>query len=450
MTQQRIMSTGRLVEIIDRFNLYAEYKDRWTTEEIVAKMKEDIRLNLISADTVDRRTGRPTAATIAFTLAYEGKNAGTVQKVTDTLVSLFLSENLEVRQRQTTETSEFLEEESQRVKSQLDELQQKLAAFKARHVNSLPEMLQVNMQSLNSMEQGEQRLEDQIRALKEREGYLETQLASIPEMEDPEKGRLKQLEMELVNLKTKFTDDYPDVKKLRMEIAELKKRMAEKAALPEGQREQPDNTAYITLAAQLSSTRAEIQSLQQQKEEMAEKAETYRQRIETTPQIEQEYSALLVDRNNTQAKYEDLLRKVMEANVALGLEKEQKGERFTLIDPARLPEKPFKPNRLAIGLIGIVLGIGAGVGMAALLEFADQSVYTPQDLARVSNLPLLVSIPAILTPYDKRRRWLKRLAWVLAGILALVVGIYLFHTFVMDLDIFWAKLMRKYNKMVPM
>jgi uncharacterized protein involved in exopolysaccharide biosynthesis len=306
------------------------------------------------------------------------------------------------------------------------------------------------MQSLNSMEQGEQRLEDQIRALKEREGYLETQLASIPEMEDPEKGRLKQLEMELVNLKTKFTDDYPDVKKLRMEIAELKKRMAEKAALPEGQREQPDNTAYITLAAQLSSTRAEIQSLQQQKEEMAEKAETYRQRIETTPQIEQEYSALLVDRNNTQAKYEDLLRKVMEANVALGLEKEQKGERFTLIDPARLPEKPFKPNRLAIGLIGIVLGIGAGVGMAALLEFADQSVYTPQDLARVSNLPLLVSIPAILTPYDKRRRWLKRLAWVLAGILALVVGIYLFHTFVMDLDIFWAKLMRKYNKMVPM
>jgi len=449
-TQQRIMSTGKLLEIIQRFDLYAEYQDRWATEEIVEKMKEDIHLGLISVDTIDRRTGRPTAATIAFTLAYEGKQAGTVQKVTDTLVSLFLSENLQVRQRQTTETSEFLEEETQRVRGQLDELEKRITAFKARHVNSLPEMLQVNLQSLNSMESAVQRIEDQIRSFKEREGYLETQLASIPEMEDPEKERLKMLEMELVNLKSKFTDDYPDVKKLRLEIAELEKRLAEKAALPEDQREQPDNTAFITLASQLASTRSEIQSLLDQKADMQAKAENYRLRIETTPKIEQEYNAYVVDRNNTQAKYEDLLRKVMEANVALGLEKEQKGERFTLIDPARLPEKPFKPNRLAIGLIGLVLGIGAGVGIAALLEFSDQSIYTPQDLAKVSALPLLVSIPTILTPHDRSRRRFKRLAWLLAGLLLIAVATYLFHTLVMDLDIFWAKLMRRFNKMAPM
>ena len=449
-TQQRIMSTGKLMEIIDRFNLYAEYKDRWTTSEIVEKMKEDIHLNLISAETVDRRTGRPTVATIAFTLAYEGKQAATVQKVTDTLVSLFLSENLEVRQRQTTETSEFLEEETQRVRGQLDEIEKRITAFKAKHVNALPEMLQVNMQSLNSSEAGVQRMDDQIRSLKEREGYLETQLASIPQMEDPQKARLKQLEMELVNLKSKFTDDYPDVKKLLLEIAELEKRIAEKKAPSEGPQEQPDNSAYITLASQLASTRAEIQSMLEQKKAMQAKAETYRQRIETTPTIEQEYNALLVDRNNTQAKYEDLLRKKMEANVALGLEKEQKGERFTLIDPARMPEKPFKPNRLAIGLIGLVLGIGAGVGVAALLEFSDQSVYTPQDLARISGHPLLVSIPTIQTPHDRRRRWVKRLAWILAGLLLLAIAIYLFHTLVMDLDVFWAKLMRRFNKMAPM
>ena len=221
-----------------------------------------------------------------------------------------------------------------------------------------------------------------------------------------------------------------------LEIAELEKRIAEKKAPSEGPQEQPDNSAYITLASQLASTRAEIQSMLEQKKAMQAKAETYRQRIETTPTIEQEYNALLVDRNNTQAKYEDLLRKKMEANVALGLEKEQKGERFTLIDPARMPEKPFKPNRLAIGLIGLVLGIGAGVGVAALLEFSDQSVYTPQDLARISGHPLLVSIPTIQTPHDRRRRWVKRLAWILAGLLLLAIAIYLFHTLVMDLDVF--------------
>ena len=127
-------------------------------------------------------------------------------------------------------------------------------------------MLQINLQSLdNAMESSIQRTNDQIRSLREREGYLETQLASIPQMEDPQKERLRTLELELVNLKSKFTDDYPDVKKLRGEIAEIEKRMAKKAAMPDAQREQPDNTAYITLASQLSSTRAEIKSLLQQK-----------------------------------------------------------------------------------------------------------------------------------------------------------------------------------------
>ena len=112
---------------------------------------------------------------------------------------------------------------------------------------------------------------------------------------------------------------------------------------------------------------------------------------------------MVLDRNNTQAKYEDLLRKTMEANVAMGLEREQKGERFTLIDPARLPEKPYKPNRRAIILIGLVLGIGAGVGFAALREFSDQAIHNPDGLARISSLPILVSIPDIMSPPGSKK-----------------------------------------------
>ncbi len=442
-TQQRIMSSSKLLEIIDRFGLYPEYKDRWTTNQIVEKLRDDIKLELISADTIDRRTGRPTAATIAFTLSYEGKNASTVQRVTDTLVSLFLSENLQVRQRQTTETSQFLEEEAQRVKGQLDELERKISAFKEQHINSLPEMMQLNMSALDKHETSVDRIDEQIRMLKEREGYLQTQLASIPETETNEKQRLHQLELELVDLKTRFTDDYPDVKKMKSQIAELKKRLADKAVIPDNQKETPDNTAYITLAAQLSSTRAEIMSLNQQKTDLADKIEDYHQRIENTPKIEQEYSSMVLDRNNTQAKYEDLLRKAMEAKVALGLEKEQKGERFTLIDPARLPEKPYKPNRLAIALIGVVLGVGAGVGVAALREFSDPAIHNVDGLTKITSLPILVTIPDILTPMDRRKRRTTRVAWGAATILCIAAGVIAFHFWVMDLNIFWAKVMRK-------
>ena len=442
-TQQRIMSSNKLMEIIQRFNLYPEYQERWTTNEIIEKLREDIHLELISVDTIDRRTGRATAATIAFTLSYEGKNASTVQRVTDTLVSLFLSENLQVRQRQTTETSEFLEEEAQRVKGQLDELERKISAFKEQHINSLPEMMQVNIRAMDNYETSVDRANEQIRMLKEREGYLQTQLASIPETETNEKQRLRQLELELVDLKTRFTDDYPDVKKTQREIAELKKRIADKAETPDNQKEAPDNTAYITLASQLASTRAEIESLNQQKADLAAKAEDYRLRIENTPKIEQEYNSMILDRNNTQAKYEDLLRKVMEANVALGLEKEQKGERFTLIDPARMPEKPYKPNRLAIMLIGVVLGVGAGVGFAALREFSDQAIHNSEGLAKVSALPILVTIPDILTPADLKKRRTKRMAWGVATVVGLVACVFAFHLWVMDLNVFWAKVMRK-------
>jgi succinoglycan biosynthesis transport protein ExoP len=442
-TQQRIMSSTRLMEIVNRFGLYKEYEDRWTTEQLIEKMREDIHLELISVDTVDRRTGRATVATIAFTLSYEGKQASVVQRVTDTLVSLFLSENLQVRQRQTTETTEFIEEEAQRVRSELDELEKKISAFKEVHINSLPEMIQVNIRSLDNYESSADRIEEQIRMLKEREGYLETQLVSIPETENTEKQRMRQLELELVDLKTRFTEDYPDVKKLKREIAELKRRIAERSDLSGSQKEAPDNTAYITLASQLSSTRAEIKSLSQQKADLMAKVESYRQRIENTPKIEQEYNAMVLDRNNTQAKYEDLLRKTMEANVAMGLEREQKGERFTLIDPARLPEKPYKPNRLAIILIGLVLGIGAGVGFAALREFSDQAIHNPDGLAKVSALPILVSIPDILTPRDRYNRRLKWVAWGVAAFVGIGASVFAFHTLVMDLNIFWAKLMRK-------
>ncbi|MBU0482803.1 MAG: chain-length determining protein, partial [Proteobacteria bacterium] len=105
---QRIVSYTKLLEMINRFNLYPDLKERWTTEEIVEKMREDIILEPISTDVVDRRTGRPSVATIAFTLSYEGKSPQVVQRVANTLASLFLEENLQVREKQATETSEFL------------------------------------------------------------------------------------------------------------------------------------------------------------------------------------------------------------------------------------------------------------------------------------------------------------------------------------------------------
>jgi polysaccharide biosynthesis transport protein len=439
---QRILSTSRLLEVINSIGLYANLRERATTEELVEKLHKSIEVKPISVETVDPRTGRPSVATGAVEFSFEGKLPRQVQRVTDTIVTNFLQSNLQDRERQTSETTTFLTEEMQRVKVQLEAAESKLAEFKEKHINSLPEMLQVNQQAIGNIEIEISRNKDALRSLREREGYLQTQLASIPETQDSHQTRLQQLEIELVNLKTKFTDEYPDVRKMKKEIKDLKQQRTQiQNSKNDGSR--PDNAAYITLASQLSSTRSEISSFQRQITEMETRAATFRKRLETTPQVEETYNSLLTERNNTHAKYTDLMGKVMEASVAHGLEKEQKGERFTLIEPAQYPERPIRPNRLAIIVIGIVLGLGSGIGVSALREFTDTSVHGPDDLVNAGIIPILATIPAIKSKSDKRKVQIRRWGISLGLVVGVVLAIVAFHFLVMDLDVFWIKMMRR-------
>jgi len=445
---QRIMSSSRLLEIINRFNLYPDLRRKRTIDEIVGKMREDVKLEPISAEVVDRRSGRPTAAMIAFTLSYEGKDTPQkIQQVANMLASLFLQENLKVRRRQTKETSIFLEEEMSKLRLRLDEIEASLAVFKKQHINELPELLQVNQQSLHNLDREVDVLKEELRNLKERKGFLETQLASIsPELEkedEEDQKRLEQLKLQYANLKSRYSDAYPDVKKLKAEIKAIEDQVAVSQKASDAEETLPDNPAYISLSSQLTAIKVEIECARKKINEQYKKRNEYERRVQATPRVEEAYKTILIERNNTRIKHDDLMRKLMEAQVAQGLESEQKGERFTIIDPARLPEKPYKPNRLAIALIGFVLGLGAGIGMAAFKEYIDDSIRDADTLTQTTTLPVLAVIPEILTRKDITLRRLKRAAFVMGSFLIVIVGVSVFHFMVMDLNVFWARLMRK-------
>ncbi len=442
MINQRIMSTTKLLELIGRFRLYPELKDRRTTDEIVVKMREDIKFATISADVIDPRTGRPAQATIAFSVTYEGKAPETVQQVANELASLYLEENLKTREKQSLETSRFMEVEMEDVKARLAAVDAKIAAFKQRNVTSLPELSQLNLQAIDQADREADRLTDQLRTLKERESYLKEQLASVPaDTADSEKENLKELRARLVDLKTRFSDEYPDVIKTRMAIRALEKQIKDsRGGIPDTK---PDNPAYINLSSQLAGTQSEIGSVKRQIDELDKKRGDYRRRVEAAPRVEEGYRALVVERNNLQAKYDELTRKSMDAKVAHGLETEQLGERFSIIDPARLPETPASPNVPAVLLIGLILGLGCGVGVAAVRESGDTTVRTVEDLARATKLPVLAAIPVIVTTVDEAGGRKKRTLYLAGAAVAVVVAVALFHLFVMDLDILWAKVARK-------
>lgn len=436
---QRIMSTTRLMELINQFNLYANVRKSWSIEQIAEKMRRDIKFETMSADVVNRY-GRSGSATIAFSVAYEGNKPDVVQQVANALASLYLEENLKIREQQATGATRFIQEEMNSLQAKLAETDAKLATFKSRNLGALPEMVQLNLQNVDRIDQDITRLNDQLRTLKEQEKYIKSQ--------NPDKNRLQDLRAQLTDLETRLTDQHPDVVIIKKEIAQLERRVNK--AEQEGKESSDSyNHAYSQYAAQLSNIQSEIRSIEFQLDTMTRKRNVYLGRVSASPGVEEQYRNLLMERNNTQAKYEDLMKKGMEANVAYGMEKGQLGERFTLIEPALMPVKPVKPNIPAILLIGFILGIGSGIGAASLREFSDHSVRTKEALAEATSMTVLAGIPEIGIQQDIDLAKKQRSTWIIVIIAVILVSLVIVHFLVMDLDVLWARFTRKLIGIVP-
>lgn len=501
---QQIMSRTKLLEIINQFNLYADLRDKLTTEEIVDKMRDDIKLETISADVLNKATGRPSTATIAFTLSYEGKNPTTVQRVANVLASLYLEENLKTREERARTTTSFLEGELNTLKDTVADLEKKIADFKEKHIGELPELMQLNLQTEREMRRQIDEIDRQIRTLEDRKIYLEGQLATVkpdtPLIDETgrrildSRERLKILTTEYITLSATLSEKHPDVINIKKQISDLEKAVDGKQSLQDRQKEleykksqlekleatysdkypdvislkketkvleeeiaalsksasltqeipiTPENPAYINLMTQINSSTMEIESLRKQRGELKRRWHEYLKRLENGPQVEKEYLALSRDYENAQAKYRETMDKLMEARRAEELEESQGGEKFTIIDPAQFPERPYKPNRLAIILIGFILGIGSGVGYGSVAEYMDHSVRTADDLAVATGIPVLTTIPKIVTNGDKLKARRRRLLISAGSAASLVVLLVIFHFFVMDLDLFWLKILKK-------
>ncbi|MBW2661627.1 MAG: lipopolysaccharide biosynthesis protein [Deltaproteobacteria bacterium] len=502
---QEVMSRAKLLEIIDHFSLYRELKDRKTTEEIIDLMRNDISLEMVNAEAVDPRTGRASHATVAFTLSYEGKNPDKVENVANALATLYLEANLKTRTSIAETSVTFLQEQVELYRNQCAELEKRVAGFKEKHLAELPELLQLNLQSEKEMRKRIDNLDRDIRILQDRKVYLEGQLAMIDSdsplidetgrrvldvrerlklmkndliallaifsdkhpdvirvrkqveqleqevhLEEDLAGMRKELKNKRASLKEligRFTEKHPDVIRLKCEIAQYKEQLEQAAktgVVSRPEVAEPQNPAYINLNTQIVSTDMEINAFKEQRKELRQKWMTYVGRLEKMPRVEQEYRNLSRDHDNTMSKYRETMDKLMGARQALSLEEHQVGERFFIIDPATFSEKPVKPNRLAIMLIGIVLGVGVGIGFASVAEFSDTSARNTDELRSIIDLPVLAVIPRIFTKKElagQRRKTCQNIA-IAAG--TLIIAVIFFHFFIMDIDIFWLKLMRRF------
>src|SRR3984957_11040151 len=149
---QRVMTTQNLLSLIERYNLYPDNREKQPREVLLAKMRDDIGMHMISADVIDPRSGRPTQATIAFSVSYQSRSPELALKVANDLTSLYLNENLTSRTQLGQQTATFFSEEAARQAAHIAELDKNLSAFKEKHRNDLPELVQLNMQTMERTE----------------------------------------------------------------------------------------------------------------------------------------------------------------------------------------------------------------------------------------------------------------------------------------------------------
>jgi polysaccharide biosynthesis transport protein len=502
---QRVMTTQNLLGLIERYNLYPDIREKQPREVLLAKMRGDIGMHMISADVIDPRSGRPTQATIAFSVAYKSRSPELALKVANELTTLYLNENLTSRTQLSQQTSVFFTEEAQRESAHIAELDKKLSAFKEKHQDELPDVTQLNIQTVERTELDVRDAENRLAQLDSQRVLLEAQLAQISPNTQVysdsgqrvfgAEDRLKDLKSKLADYKARYGPDHPDVISTQREVDGLVKEVAEEdgtsdrlrqlsqakaelaadldkyspehpdvvrlkreverlqkavdtdanAGLEKTKQGHADNPVYIQVKGELDSLAVEREGAVKKRGELQAKLDDYEKRMNKSPEVEREFREMSRDLESAQFKYQEILSKQTEVQVSQNLETERKGEKFTLIEPPQPPEKPISPNRPLVVAVGLLLALVSGVGAVILRESTDASVRGPSDIRQMLEVPALASIPIIVTAADrKRRQRIVRYTWG-GGVGAMMVAVTVVHLFVRPLDIVWQSLLRRFG-----
>lgn len=444
--EQQIISRPRLQSIINRYHLYQNSSSWFGPIDPVDRMRKDMEVDPLMTPT--QKGGRPGDLT-AFQIIYKAPTANLAQVVTSDLASLFIDENLRTQRQLSQSTTDFLGTQLADARKKLQEQEQKVSAFKEKYLGQLPSQMQSNVQILTGMEGQLQSLEQALDRAQQQKLYLQSLLEQYRSTETSSDSgspattpavlntQIKNLELQLADARSHYTDNYPDVIALKEQIEKTKKLRDQMVAddktaqTPTTNKEAAstiDSTdpklagTMMQMQSQLRSNQLQIQDYQKQIDVLQVRIKDYESRLNLTPVREQEYQEISRGYDESEANYAALLKRMNESQLATDLQTDQKGQHFELIDPADAPPQPFSPNHILISLGGLAGGIFLGVGVTLLKELTDVRVRQEKDLEDVVSARVLVGIPHLWTQKEVRRQKWMRLAES-AGMVLMTLGI---------------------------
>ncbi|MFZ0761612.1 MAG: Wzz/FepE/Etk N-terminal domain-containing protein [Candidatus Sulfotelmatobacter sp.] len=441
---QQILSRTRLLHIIEQFNLYTGEHSQPSPDQKVDRMRKDIGIELVR-DARNQIT--------AFNVSYSAPDPRLAQRVTSELTNLFINENLEVRQQQSEDTTKFLENQMESARSSLADQEEKIRQFKSQHVGEMPAQLASNLQILSGLQSQMQNEEDALNTARQQHVYLQTladqyralqrtsakssdgtTMVGLPALDQ----ELDKLRAQLADLRSRYTDRYPDVRKVREQIAETEQMRDQllaslkgngnaqasgaDTAVNAGNVDPAQSALLVQIQGQLKSNQVEVANREHSVALLKAKVDDYQARLNQEPVREQQLSDLTRGYEQSKANYDDLMKKENESAMATSMELLQQGERFRIIDPPSLPIKPDFPNRLKFCGIGLGIGLALGAVVAGAFEMFDDRIYDEKALQKLLPVAVISEIPAIPAVTDdqreRRRLWL---GWAVAVFVSVTI-----------------------------
>jgi protein tyrosine kinase modulator len=432
-TTQKVLSYASLEGIIDRFKLYttsSRLSGFFKPKDPVDQMRGDIKIELVGAPGYRGEF-------FTFKIHYSADTPQLAQQVNRELTSLFINENVRAQRQLSENTTAFLDSELADARTKMEEREAEVSAFKAKHAGNLPGQLQSNVQILAGLQAQLASTQHALDTSKQQKIYLESLLQQYQSAQASLGGDssvistpaldkvLQDLRLQIQNLRTRYTDDHPDIVALKDEIAktEALRKQNEAEIVSNKQSGKSTNsidfsvadgvqrgspTAVMQLQSQLKANQLEIQNEQQNARELESQTAAYQARLNLTPETEQELSVVSRGYDEAKSNYNSLLQKQTQSQLATSLGQQQQGQQFHIIDPSKLPDKPSAPNRFLISLVGLALGTVLGLGLSTVLELTDVRFRQEKDLEGILPARMLVGIPRLSTPQEDHSRAVAR------------------------------------------
>ena len=463
---QQILSATRLQKIIDSMNLYPEEKKTMAREDLISLMRGKISVALIGDPGGNQDLQ-------AFRISFTGKEPRQVAQVANELASLFIDENLKAREQQATGTNEFLQNQMQETRRTLETQEAKLKDFKLKHIGEMPEQQTADLQILGQLQSQLQLESDALSRAEQQKNLTQTMMtqpaAAVVDLDGNDQPRpksntaaaetkgpagkpLSAAKTQLAALLARgYTEKHPSIRKLRAQISDEEEAAKEAGSAPETvvatvpAAPEPATVAAAppaprlppafssnnpVLQSQLKQLEVEIAKRRQEQQRLSKQIASYHAKLEAIPVREQQIVELVRDYEMSKAHYGQLLDKQLSAATATQLEIRQKGEKFSILDPAQPAERPSSPKRAIINAGGALAGLGLGLLLALITEFMGMSITSPDQIAE-TGIPVLEVIPVIQTFADRtvqRRRTILATAFTVA-LTVLASGIFVFYRY---------------------